>query len=382
MVSMVNMSDQQLNPLPVLFVTGGAGYIGSHFLEHWSRVAQEHIESHQLVVLDNFSGGHHEMMDVIDHEFRKNYLIPPIVENVDLCDFKKLKTLFEKYQPQMVVHFAGKISVAESVTHPEIYHLNNIEGSENLLFAMREFGCKKIVFSSTAAVYGAVEGSEPITEEHSLGPLNPYGHSKLRIEEVMSEAATEWGLQGIIFRYFNAAGASITGQMGEWHEPETHLIPLVIETAMNPEGELKVYGTDYPTRDGTCVRDYIHVTDLAHAHILGLARLAKNKVNGTEIYNLGTQTGTTVLEVVEAVRKVTHKPVKAAEFPRRAGDAPFLIASSSKAQMALGWQPVHSDIESILRTALQWHHRLQQLKGIRDLAGMAHEQAPSDTTDS
>ncbi len=351
--------------LPVVFVTGGAGYIGSHFLEHWARIAHEHLPNSQLVVLDDFSGGHHEIMDVIDHEFRSQYRVPPLVELVDLCDLSRLKDLFARYRPQMVVHFAGKISVAESVTHPEIYHRNNVEGSENLLFAMREFGCHKIVFSSTAAVYGNVEGSSPISEDAPLGPLNPYGVSKLRIEEAIAEASNEWGLQGIIFRYFNAAGASITGQLGEWHEPETHLIPLVIESAMGGSAELKLFGTDYPTRDGTCVRDYIHVTDLAQAHILGLARLANEQVKGVEVFNLGTESGTTVREVIEAVQKVTHQTVKALECERRPGDAPFLIAGQSRAKMILGWTPIHSDIETILRTALAWHHRLQQWKGIR-----------------
>jgi len=375
----VNSNDQPNHDLPVVFVTGGAGYIGSHFLELWSRVAREFLEPCRLVVLDDFSGGHHEIMNIVDHEFRKVYLDPPQVEIVDLCDGNRLKQLFEKYRPQMVVHFAGKISVAESVSNPELYYRNNVEGSENLLFLMRDFDCKKMVFSSTAAVYGNVEGSEPISENHLVGPVNPYGDTKLRVEQVMAEASASWGLQGIVFRYFNAAGASISGQIGEWHEPETHLIPLVIESALGGSAELKLFGTDYPTRDGTCVRDYIHVTDLAQAHILGLARLAKNQVQGIETYNLGTENGTTVREIIEAVRKVTRKPVAALECDRRPGDAPFLIASQSRAKSILGWKPIHSDIESILRTALNWHRRLHELKGIRQAA---QEQAPSDTTDS
>jgi UDP-glucose 4-epimerase len=294
----------------------------------------------------------------------------------------RIEEIVEQYRPDMVVHFAGKISVAESVANPALYHRNNVEGSENLINLMREFDCKKMVFSSTAAVYGNVEGSEPISESHPLGPLNPYGHSKLNIEQVMEEASSVWGLQGIVFRYFNAAGASSSGLIGEWHEPETHLIPLVIESAMGGTAELKLFGTDYPTRDGTCVRDYIHVTDLAQAHILGLARLAKNQVSGVEIYNLGTENGTTVREVIEAVRKVTRKPVAAIECERRPGDAPFLIASQSRAKSVLGWKPIHSDIETILRTAMNWHERLQQLKGIRQSAVGGQEQAPSDTTDS
>jgi UDP-glucose 4-epimerase len=371
-----------MSSLPVVLVTGGAGYIGSHFLEQWSRAASEYLDPCQLVVLDNFSGGHYEIMDVIDHEFRKAYLQPPQVERVDLCNFSALKDVFEKYRPSMVVHFAGKISVAESVANPGLYHRNNVEGSENLLSLMREYGCKKMVFSSTAAVYGNVEGSEPIGESHPVGPLNPYGQSKLSIEQAMDEASKSWELQGIVFRYFNAAGASSSGLIGEWHEPETHLIPLVIESAMGGSAELKLFGTDYPTRDGTCVRDYIHVTDLAQAHILGLARLAKGQVSGVEIYNLGTENGTTVREVIEAVRKVTRKPVAAIECERRPGDAPFLIASQSRAKSVLGWKPIHSDIETILRTALSWYERLQQMKGIRQTLSGGQEQAPSETTDS
>lgn len=371
-----------MTSLPVVFVTGGAGYIGSHFLEQWTRSASEYLDPCQLVVLDDFSGGHHEILDVIDHEFRKAYLPSLRIEKVDLCDFSRLKSLFEEYQPAMVVHFAGKISVAESVANPGLYHRNNVEGSENLISLMREFGCKKMVFSSTAAVYGNVEGSEPISESHPLGPLNPYGHSKLSIEQAMEEASKSWGLQGIVFRYFNAAGASSSGLIGEWHEPETHLIPLVIESAMGGSAELKLFGTDYPTRDGTCVRDYIHVTDLAQAHILGLARLAKSQVNGVEIYNLGTENGTTVREVIDAVRKVTRKPVTAVECERRPGDAPFLIASQNHAKSVLGWKPIHSDIETILRTAMNWYIRLQQLKGVRQSPHPNQEQAPSDTTDS
>lgn len=368
--------------LPVVFVTGGAGYIGSHFLDHWSRVARDYLEPCRIVVIDDFSGGHHEIVAILDHEFRRCYLEPPVVEVADLCDGDRLKSLFEKYRPKMVVHFAGKISVAESVSHPEIYYRNNVEGSENLLFLMREYGCKKMVFSSTAAVYGNVEGSQPITEHHPTGPVNPYGDTKLRIEKAMGEAAIEWGLQGIVFRYFNAAGASISGLIGEWHEPETHLIPLVLESALGGAAELKLFGTDYPTRDGTCVRDYIHVTDLAQAHILGLARLAKDQVQGVEVYNLGTENGTTVREVIEAVKKVTHKPVQAIECERRPGDAPFLIASQAAAKSVLGWQPIHSDIETILRSAKNWQLRLNELKGIRQSAMIAQEQAPSDTTDS
>ncbi len=350
---------------PYIFITGGAGYIGSHFIEHWARTIREHGLPHRVVVLDNLSNGHFQIIESLDAEFQRQYVEAIIFEKVDLCEFEAVEALFQKYKPELVVHFAGKISVAESVEKPEFYYKNNVDGSENLLLAMRETDCRKIVFSSTAAVYGNYEGDAPIEEGTVLAPLNPYGISKLRIEQSIQLASEEWGLQGIIFRYFNAAGASVTGQIGEWHEPETHLIPLVIESAMNPSGELKVFGRDYPTRDGTCVRDYIHVTDLAQAHILGVSRLNKNEVNGVEVYNLGTEQGTTVLEVIEAVKMVTKKSIQVKEFPRRPGDAAMLVASSFHAKQVLGWEPVHSKIETILRTAEVWHHRLQDLKGKR-----------------
>jgi len=352
-----------IDHLPVIFVTGGAGYIGSHFLELWSRTGKEYFEPHQIVVLDNFSGGHLEVIEVINQEISKNYSTLIKVENVDLLDLPRLKKIFSSYRPKAVIHFAGKISVAESVANPSLYYKNNIEGSENLLLAMHEFGCNKIVFSSTAAVYGDVDGADQITEDFQLSPVNPYGDSKLRIEFAIQEAFAEWGLDGIIFRYFNAAGASISGLIGEWHEPETHLIPLILENVLNPEAELKVYGTDYPTRDGSCVRDYIHVTDLAQAHVLGLKRLLTEQMEETEIYNLGTQNGTTVLEVIDAVKRVTKKEPKIIVSDRRPGDAPFLIASHKKAQSVLGWKPVLSDIETILKTAYHWHQNLLRLKG-------------------
>ena len=362
-MSSINKDQKKIDSLTVIFVTGGAGYIGSHFLDLCTQIGKEYIEPHQIVVLDDFSGGHLEIIEILNQELRRSYLPVLIVEKINICDLEKLKKIFSKYQPKAVVHFAGKISVAESVKDPGLYYKNNVEGSENLLLSMQEFGCKKIVFSSTAAVYGDVDGGDLITEDFPLNPLNPYGDSKLRIEVAIQEASQQWGLSAIIFRYFNAAGASLSGLIGEWHEPETHLIPLILENALNPESEIKVFGSDYPTRDGTCIRDYIHVSDLAQAHILGLNRLFKNEVGAVEIYNLGTQHGTSVLEVIEAVKKVTKKQIKTVEFDRRPGDAPFLIASHKKAHQILGWEPSRSSIESIIRTAYVWHQNLLRING-------------------
>lgn len=358
-------SDEDQNKIPYILVTGGAGYIGSHFIECWALTARDHALPHRIVILDDLSHGHFEIIEKLDALFQSHYIPPVIFEKVDLCNMEAVDSVFKKYQPELVVHFAGKISVAESVEKPEYYHKNNVEGSENLLSAMRKFQCNKIVFSSTAAVYGNDDSSSPINENATLSPLNPYGITKLKIENAIAVAAEEWGLQGIVFRYFNAAGASISGQIGEWHEPETHLIPLVIESAHQSEVELKLFGKDYPTRDGTCIRDYIHVSDLAMAHVLGVSRLLKGDVAQTEIYNLGTEQGTSVQEVIEAVQKVTGKNVIVREFPRRAGDAAMLVASSAQAKKVLGWNPIHSDIETILRTAEVWYHRLQDLKGFR-----------------
>jgi len=354
-----------VDDLPIIFVTGGAGYIGSHFLDQWCRVGREQVGRFQLVVLDNLSGGHLQLLESVNREMRKNYLPDFILEVVDLCEFDALRKLFEKYRPRAVIHFAGKISVAESVENPDLYFKNNVGGSENLLAAMQEFDCQKIVFSSTAAVYGNVDTIDSITEDFSLDPLSPYGESKLRTEQAITEASAQWGLQAIIFRYFNAAGAALSGLIGEWHEPETHLIPLVLESLLRPGGEVKIFGQDYPTRDGTCIRDYIHVTDLAQAHILGLTRLLNGEAKGTEVYNLGTESGTSVLEVIEAVKSVTKKAIKVRYFDRRSGDAIFLIASPKKASRVLGWHPEHSAIETIIKTAFVWQQHLDQHKNKR-----------------
>lgn len=343
-----------LNPSRTFLITGGAGYIGSHFIE--VLLADARFLHDRLVVLDNLSTGHIELLNALDPaRLRITF------ENADLLDPAALKIIFEKYRPEAVLHFAAKISVAESVEKPDLYYQNNVVGSQNLLAAMRAVNCKKIVFSSTAAVYGMVTKQEPLTEVDLLQPINPYGQNKLAMELSIREAATQWGLNSVIFRYFNASGASSTGKIGEWHEPETHLIPLLLESVVAQKAPLKVFGNDYDTRDGSCIRDYIHVSDLADAHLLGLMRLLDQQVTSSEVYNLGTENGTSVLEVIKAAEKVCAQKVKIETHPRRPGDAAMLVASSQKAKKTLGWTPRHSQIEEILRTAYEWQKKISRL---------------------
>ena len=337
-----------------VLVTGGAGYIGSHFVEVFLR--DPSFQGCSLVILDNLSTGHEAFVEELKKTAALLNRKAPILEKVDLLEKEKVLSVFKKHQPQVVLHFAAKISVAESVENPELYFENNVTGSQNLLSAMKEVACKKIVFSSTAAVYGALVSSEPILESTRVAPINPYGETKLTMENEIRNAHSEWGLQSVIFRYFNASGASVHCALGEWHEPETHLIPLLLESVMvSDQKPLQVFGNDYPTRDGTCVRDYIHVTDLGIAHVLGLKRLMAEKITQPELFNLGTEVGTTVLEIIEATPKIVGKEVKWTLCPRRAGDAPVLVASHQKAKLQLGWIPTHSNLELILQSAWNWH---------------------------
>jgi len=343
----------------IIFVTGGAGYIGSHFVEAWS--ADSRFQNDRLVIVDNLSTGHAEFVDTLVANDPLAKHGPRItLEKIDLLDYAALEATFQKHRPDAVLHFAAKISVAESVANPELYRRNNVEGSENLLKAMRVHGCRKIVFSSTAAVYGMTSKTEPLTESDTLQPINPYGETKLAMENSIRAAAREWGLQAVIFRYFNASGASPSGRLGEWHEPETHLIPLLLESILGQKAPLQLYGTDYPTRDGTCVRDYIHVNDLADAHVRGLDRLLNDETDGAEVYNLGTETGTTVCEVIAAAEKVCEKKAAIEEKPRRPGDAAMLVAGCAKATKTLEWRPRHSQIEEILNTAARWQRKLSE----------------------
>jgi UDP-glucose 4-epimerase len=252
---------------------------------------------------------------------------------------------------EAVMHFAAYAYVGESVTDPAKYYNNNLAGSLSLLEAMRKAGVNKFIFSSTCATYG-VPQEIPITEVHPQAPVNPYGWTKLMIEQALADYQAAYGLQSVILRYFNAAGADPGGRIGERHIPETHLIPLAIEAAVDADRPLSVFGTDYDTPDGTCIRDYIHVTDLAQAHLLGLEHLMGKGKGG--VFNLGNGSGFSVRDIIKCVEKVSGRQVHWNDAPRRAGDPPQLVGSSRKIKAELGWEPKHADIEEIVRTAYAW----------------------------
>jgi len=315
----------------IILVTGGAGYIGSI-------VAQELIRAgHEVVVFDSLVRGH----------------LPAVPEEAtfvrgDLLDQEALARLLEEHDFSAIMHFAALIESGESMEKPALYLRNNALGSLNLLEAAVTQGVKRFVLSSTADVYG-VPVRERIVESDPLQPINPYGESKLLVERMLARFERIHSLRYASLRYFNAAGA--TPQRGEDHRPESHLIPRVLQVALGQRDHLEVYGTDYPTPDGTCIRDYIHVLDLAQAHILALEALEE----GSRIYNLGNGHGYSVKEVIEAARRVTGHPIPAVEQPRRPGDAPLKVASAEKIERELGWQPRYPHLESIIESAWRWH---------------------------
>lgn len=327
-----------------VLVAGGAGYIGSHC------VRQLIAAGHQPVVVDNLAYGHQAAV-AADIPFY----------NVNLGDSAALDSIFEKEKIELVMHFAAFAYVGESVTTPLKYYINNTSATYTLLDAMIRHGVKKFVFSSTCATYGVVK-SLPIVEDMPQAPINPYGQTKLDVENALKALAYGQGLSFAAFRYFNAAGASEDGAIGEDHNPETHLIPLAIAAAQGLRPALQVFGTDYPTPDGTCLRDYVHVDDLSRAHIAVFDKLAKP---GTALfYNLGTGTPTSVKEVIAAVEKVSGLKVPVNYAARREGDPPALYANSIKAQTELGWKPKFTSIEPIVETAWRWHAR--KPKGYED----------------
>ena len=267
---------------------------------------------------------------------------------------KLLNHIFQNNQVQAVIHFAASAYVGESIHNPIKYYRNNVVGSLTLLEAMVDHGINKIVFSSTCATYG-IPDTVPITEDQLQNPINPYGTSKLAVEKILLDFSQAYGFKSVIFRYFNAAGADPKGRVGEDHTPETHLIPLILYTALGKRSQINIYGTDYSTPDGTCIRDYIHVSDLAQAHILGLEYLLQG--GNTNIFNLGNGNGFSVREMIETAQLVTNRPIKVLEGDRRPGDPPILVGSSAKAHRILGWQPQYPLAKDILHHAWSWHQK-------------------------
>ena len=320
-----------------ILVTGGAGYIGAHAVLALQKAG------YQVIVLDNLSYGHPEL---IQDRLQAELLV------ADISDRAFLDNLFATRQIDAVMHFAAFIAVGESVQEPAKYYRNNVVGTLTLLEAMIAANIKKFVFSSTCAVYGMPK-EVPMTENHPIQPLSPYAASKRVVEQMLGDFDQAYGLKSVIFRYFNASGAEPTGLLGEDHDPETHLIPLALLTTLKKREFLSIFGTDYDTPDGTAVRDYIHICDLADAHILGLEYLLEG--GESNLFNLGNGNGFSVREVIETTKKVTGLPLPVKEGDRRAGDAPILVGSSEKAQTILGWQPQYADLEKIITHAWQWH---------------------------
>lgn len=316
-----------------ILVTGGAGYVGSHCLGHLLEAG------HDVVVYDNLRYGHEAAVP-------KGRLVVG-----DLADQAKLTRLIADQKIEAVVHFAALALVGESVEKPDLYYGNNVLGSFNLLEAMRQNGVRKIVFSSTCATYGT-PAKMPLDESTPQQPINPYGFSKLAVERMLADYAAAYGFGYAALRYFNASGAAPGGTMGEDHTPESHLIPLILQVALGQRESIKIFGGDYPTPDGTCVRDYIHVHDLASAHLAALKRLQPGQ--GIKA-NLGTGRGYSVREVIEACRKLTGHPIPSVIAPRRPGDPPELVADPRLASRILEWQPHYTTIEPIIETAWRWH---------------------------
>ncbi|MFB2896314.1 UDP-glucose 4-epimerase GalE [Aerosakkonemataceae cyanobacterium BLCC-F50] len=324
---------------PTILVTGGAGYIGSHAVQALQK------SGYDVVILDNLVYGHR---DIVENALKVELIVG------DTGDRALLDNLFSSRNIAAVMHFAAYAYVGESVTDPAKYYRNNVVGTLTLLEAMVAANVKKFVFSSTCATYG-VPKTIPIPEDHPQDPINPYGASKLMVERILADFDVAYDFKSVSFRYFNAAGADPNGLLGEDHNPETHLLPLVLMVALGKRESVSIFGTDYPTPDGTCIRDYIHVCDLADAHVLGLEYL----LNGgdSNIFNLGNGSGFSVKEAIDAAREVTGKEIKAVECDRRPGDPPMLVGSSEKARVILGWQPQYGDIKDIITHAWNWHQK-------------------------
>lgn len=317
-----------------ILVTGGAGYIGSHVCKALK------VRGYEVVVFDNLIYGHRDFVKWGD------------LEKGDLKDRNVIDSVLKRHRPSAIMHFAAYAYVGESVKDPSKYYRNNVIGSLNLLDAARLYGIKHIVFSSTCATYG-IPQVIPIPEEHPQKPINPYGKTKLIIEQMLEDYDTAYGTKSVSLRYFNAAGADPDAEIGEDHNPEAHLIPLVLDAAAGVRSAVTVFGADYNTPDGTCIRDYIHVTDLAAAHIKALEYLLAG--GQSAVFNLGTGSGYSVKEIVEAARNITGRDIAVIDGQRRFGDPPCLVSASQKARDVLGWSPIYNDINTIIRHAWLWH---------------------------
>jgi UDP-arabinose 4-epimerase len=329
-----------------LLVTGGAGYIGSHTCKMLAEAG------HECLTVDNLSRGHRDLVKW------------GLLVEAELRDTDKLRQILAWYRPEAVIHFAALAYVGESVKAPHAYYENNVLGTLSLLEAMRSASVDKLIVSSSCATYGQPERM-PVTEESPLCPVSPYGRSKLMMEEICSDYQAAYGLHCLALRYFNAAGADPQKHTGERHDPEPHLVPRLLMAASGEIERLDVFGDDHPTPDGTCIRDYVHVTDLASAHVAGATYLLDGGMPGA--INLGTGEGASVLEIIEAASRTLGGPVPYRVSPRRAGDPPSLVAAAAKARQVLGWYPVHSDLDEIISSAWAWyaHDRLGGLHRVR-----------------
>jgi UDP-glucose 4-epimerase len=334
-----------------ILIVGGAGYIGSHMV----KMLLEH--GHRVIVYDNLSSGYRDA--VLGGTFIKG----------DLADKEKLDDVFARLMPEAVMHFASHIQVGESMLYPSKYYLNNFTNTLNLLDSMVKYQVRNFIFSSTAAIFGEPEYA-PIDEMHPKNPVNPYGRSKLMVEQVLADYDRAYGLKSVCLRYFNAAGADPEGMLGERHEPETHLIPLVLQAVSGKRANIQVFGRDYDTPDGTCIRDYVHVVDLCAAHLLALGKLMATSVSCQ--YNLGNGTGFSVQEVINAAEYVTDTVVSVVEGSRRAGDPAILVADATLARSELGWTPQYTDLEEIIAHAWQWEYTNSQIPILAKQAGAVH----------
>lgn len=325
----------------MILVTGGAGYIGSHtalkFLEN----------NNDIIIFDSLENGHIEFIDFLKTRGNVTFV------KGDLKNFDEINKLFDNYKIDTVLHFAGYIQVEESVQNPEKYYTNNIGGTLNLLKAMLSHEVKKIIFSSTCATYGEPQYT-PLDEQHPQNPASPYGETKLIIEKILKDYNKAYGLKSIILRYFNVIGSEDNARIGEWHTPETHLVPNILKSSLDEDREFKIYGDNYNTPDGTCIRDYVNVNDLAQAHLLAYKYL--NRENKSDVFNIGTENGISVKEIFDICEKVIGKKIPVKIVEKRVGDVEKLYANPTKAKNILGWKPTHS-LEIGIQTAYKWEKK-------------------------